>query len=113
MRLTCENATNMRPFCALRAQEVRVACIERDMRSERATGSDVWLLQLAKFWLVVRQHTEMRCRALGDHASDVLLTCWEASKLTCLLVLGRGAPRRVAGREAIGARTAYYVQPGR
>jgi hypothetical protein len=45
----------------------------------------VRLLQLAKFWLVVRQHTEMRCGALDDHASDVLLTCWEASKLACLL----------------------------
>jgi hypothetical protein len=48
--------------------------------------TDVRLLQLAKFWLVVRQHTEMRCGALDDHASDVLLTCWEASKLACLLV---------------------------
>ena len=54
------------------------------MRSERATGSDVWLLsrllQLAKFWLVVRQHTEMRCGALDDHASDVLLTCCAGSR---------------------------------
>ena len=73
------------------------------------------LLQLAKFWLVVRQHTEMRCGALDDHASDVLLTCWEASKLACLLVLGGalGSPLGVAGREAFGARAAYYVQPGR
>lgn len=51
------------------------------------------LLQLAKFWLVVRQHTEMRCGALDDHASDVLLTCWEASKLACLLVVLGGARR--------------------